>query len=934
MTARPDTTAPDRGDLQPNPLLRTKLYVPPARPGLLHRPRLLERLDEGLHLGRKLTLLSAPPGFGKTTLLSFWIYDLRFTTGDSTIQSRVAWVSLDEGDNDLARFLAYLVAALQTLDPNIGQGWLGALQSPQPPPVEALLTDLLNDLAALPAGGGTGRYLLVLDDYHVLRAPPIHRAVTFLLEHLPPQMHLVIASRSDPPLPLALLRGRGQLTELRSTDLRFTADEATAFLNEIMGLALAAEDIAALEARTEGWITGLQLAGLSLRGAEADHIPQFVQEFAGSHRFVLDYLAEEVLAQQPPDVQAFLLQTSILERLSGPLCDEVVGNQEIRKSKGAGSLTPRFPDSQAFLEHLEAANLFLVPLDEQRRWYRYHRLFADLLRARLSSAGEALGCAPAPELHRRASRWFEAHNLADEAIRHALAAGDTARAADLVEGQGLSLLMRGELATLLGWLAALPDGPVCARPWLGIYHAWALALSGQPDAAESRLQAAEAASPATPPDDRLGHIAAIRSYIAAQRGDIARAVELARLALDRLDADNLVVRCVVAFTLGGISLLQGDLPGARRAFAEAVDKGQAAGNLHLAVPALAQLARLQTEQGRLHQALATYQRALDLAGRLPVAAQATSGQGALDYEWNDLAAAERLLARSVELDEQWGNVDALCGDYAALARVYQAQGDPQRGRDLLDKAEQLVRDRGLHPEAAALLAAARIRLDLSAGRLGSAQLWLRERGLGADDEFTYVREGEYLALAHILLALGQVDDAARLLARLLAATERDGRLGRAVEVLALQALVHQAQGDAALALAALERALALAEPEGYVRTFVDLGEPLAKLLSAVSHQRSAVSGEYVARLLTAFPDSRFPSTRSLALPLVEPLSEREMEVLRLVAEGLTNQEIADELVIALSTVKSHTNSIYGKLGVKNRTQAVAAAHELGLEIRG
>ena len=546
--------------------------------------------------------------------------------------------------------------------------------------------------------------------------------------------------------------------------------------------------------------------------------------------------------------------------------------------------------------------------------------------------GEALGCLPPPELHRRASRWFEAHGLADEAIRHALDAGDADRAASLVEGQGLSLLLRGELSTLLRWLAALPNAPVCARPRLCIYHAWALTLSGQLDAAEPWLQAAEAAGETPLPAAMRGHAAAIRTYIAAQQGQVARATELARLALDLLAEDDLVVRSVVAFTLAGICLLRGDLPGAAQAFADAAQMGQAAGNLHLAVPATAHMAALEVQQGRLHQAFATYERALRLAGRLPVAAQAHSGLGELLYEWNDLAAAERHLTQSLELDERWGNVDALSGDYAALVRVYQAQGEPQRGHDLLARAEQLMRDRGLHPDAAAQIAAAQIRFDLSAGRLDTAQRWVRERGLGADDEISYVREGEYAALAHILLALGELDHARRLLARLLAAAERDGRLGSAIEILALQALVHQARGDTTPALAALERALTLAAPEGYVRTFVDLGKPLAELLAAVSGQRSAISGEYLARLLSAFPEPRLREPYLPDSPLAEPLSDRELEVLRLVAAGLTNQEIADELVIALSTVKSHTNSIYGKLGVKNRTQAIAAAQELGLDI--
>lgn len=904
-----------------DPLLATKLYIPQPRPRLVARSRLTARLDEALRLGRRLILVSAPAGFGKTTLLSTWL---------AGIKNRAAWLSLDEGDNDPARLLAYLVGALQSLEAGIGQDLLGALGSPQPPPMPALLTALLNELAAALSRDAPPT-LLVLDDFHALTAPPTHQILTFLLEHLPPGLCLVVASRSDPPLPLARLRGRGQLTELRVADLRFSADEAAAFLHEVFTLDLAGDDVAALTARTEGWITGLQLAALSLQQAGTERAPQFIQDFAGSNRFVLDYLLEEVLEQQPEPVQRFLLQTSILDRLSGPLCDRVLEIGDGSSHKGQFSQYPISNTqflSQKTLEQLEAANLFILPLDDERRWYRYHRLFADLLRARLDRFGPQLGCAPAGTLHRRASEWYEQNGLPDQAITHALAAHDLERAANLIEVNALPMLLRGELTALRRWLETLPDDVVRARPWLGVFHAWALTLSGRLEAAADRLQAAEAASPASPPDDRLGHVAAMRAYIAGQRGDGARCVEEAERALALLDADNLVVRSVVAFTLGGACLLRGDTAGAARAFAQASEMGQAAGNIHLAVPAAAHLADLEVQRGQLHRAFETYRRILDLAGPSPVAAQAHSGLGALLYEWNDLDAAERHLARSLELGKLWGNVEALSSDYAALAWLHHARGDAQRRDEALRGLEQLAHERSLHPRAADQVAAFQARLAVARGDLAAAERWLADSGLHADDDINPLNEQALLALAHVLLALGRADETARLLDRLLKAVERDGRPGSAVEILALRALAHQALAQPSRVMAALERALALAEPEGYVRTFVDLGDPLAELLAVAD-------GEYVARLLAAFPKShtplsRFPDTRFPASPLVEPLSDRELEVLRLVAAGLTNREIADELVIALSTVKSHTNSIYGKLGVKNRTQAVAQARGLGL----
>ena len=900
----------------PTPLLSTKLHIPRPRPGLVTRPRLLSRLDAALHLGHRLILVSAPAGSGKTTLLNSWL---------ATLDRPAVWLSLDASDSDPVRFLSYVIAAMQTVDPKIGEGLIGALQAPQPAPLEALLASLANQIGASPALHGA---IIVLDDYHVIQAQPVHQVLAFLLEHLPAPpdgMHLVVATRADPPVPVSRLRGRGMLTELRVADLRFTMDEAAAFLAGTMGLDITTEAIRELESRTEGWITGLQLAALSLQGRDRVQAARFVDAFAGSNRHVLDYLIEEVLSRQTEPVQKFLLETSILDRLTGPLCDTVTGS-------GGG---------QVMLESLEQRNVFILPIDDERRRFHYHRLFRDLLRARLNRWGPQFGCAPAPELHRRASMWFEDQGSLTEAIDHAMQAGETERAARLIEDHGLRMLTQGELTTLLAWLQPLPREMIDTRPWLAIYAAWALGLTGQVDEAEARLQAAEAASPGSSSDDRLGHIAAIRTFVAAQRGKMDDVVALAERALDVLDDGNLIVRSVVTFTVGGAHLLGGDWPAAAHAFSQAVEMGQAGGNIHLAVSAAAQLAMLEVAQGHLHRAFETCRQMLAMAADLPVAAQAYSGLGELSYEWNDLEAADAHLVRSVELGERWGNVEGLSGSYLWLARLRRVQGDRDGARAATERAERLV-EQGLHAGAKAAVTAWQAWCAVMEGDLTAGQRWVDASGLDATDQNLTMSEEEYLVLARLLLARGDLDTAAHLLERILAPAERLGRLGLSLRVRALQVLVLEAQGDRDLALAILEQALVAAEPEGYMRTFMDEGEPIRRLLAALANKLDlrapALSAPeahrlraYTQKLLDAFggPEESIP-TLPPQTGVAEPLSERELEVLRLVADGCTNREIAGQLFIALSTVKSHTNSIYGKLGVKNRTQAIAAARALGL----
>lgn len=973
------------------PLVATKLYVPPLRPKVVHRPHLIARLNAGLH--GKLTLISAPAGFGKTTLVSEWIHQKAEAGGrqgeggtaalhpSSFIPhpAKVAWLSLDEGDNDLARFLTYFVAALQTLGlgdsanagrtgvegmgANFGAAVLRLLQSPQPPSTDVLLTTLLNEITTI-----TDRFMLVLDDYHVLAAAPngaVDQALTFLLEHLPPQMHLVITTREDPSLPLARYRARGQMTEVRAADLRFTAAEAAGFLNQVMDLNLAAEDVAVLEARTEGWIAGLQLAALSLSGS-AD-VSQFVKAFAGNNRYIVDYLVEEVLQRQPERVRRFLRQTAILDRLCGPLCDAVTNQQ----------------DSLLLLDTLERGNLFVVPLDNQRQWFRYHHLFADVL------AAGALMEQPAqvPLLHQRASAWYAANGLFADAIRHALAAKDFVCAAGLIERAWPAMDGSFQTATWLGWARAIPDEVVRIRPVLRVTYAWAMLNGGELEAAEARLIAVEqwletgvdtglntgADGPArlqAPAMEMIvvdeaqfrtlpASIATARAYLAQSRGDLPVAVKYGQRALDLLPETDYLRRGPAAALLGLAQWASGDLEAAYRTLAAAMAGFQKVGNLHFATSVTSGLADIRTVQGRLHDAIRCYTQALQLAlaphpeGTRPLirgTANLYLGLSELYHEQGHLALANEYLLRTEELGDQAGLPDWRYRLCRAQARFQESQGDWAGALERLDAAERNFRSTPV--PAVRPLGALRARVWVAQGRLREAQRWVQEQGLAVDDELSFLREFDHITLAQVLLAeyaRNPVDhtirEALHLLVRLQQAAEAGGRLGSVIEIGVLQALAYQAQGNLAPALVMLERTLRLAEPENYVRIFVDKGLPMAQLLTKLKDERggpglSKVEGlkEYIHSLLAAFgkPDPlplstiSLPPAASSLPPLVEPLSPREVEVLQLIAQGLSNQEISEKLFLALSTVKGHNRLIFDKLQVQRRTEAVARARELGL----
>jgi LuxR family maltose regulon positive regulatory protein len=905
-------------------LLLPKLSVPPAHIHLIDRPRLTGQLSRAL--GRKLTLISAPAGFGKTSLLSQWVQQGNIPA---------IWVSLDEADNDLIRFWSYIISALQRAHPALGPAPLVLLHTPTPPAIETVLTALLNAVNTLPEP-----IMLILDDYHVIEAPAIHRSVAFLLDHLPAQMRLVIASRTDPPLPLARLRARNHLSELHAADLRFNADEAAGFLNQAMDLHLPKEAVAALEERTEGWIAGLHLAALSLQG-QSD-IPGFIAAFTGSHRYIFDYLADEVLDRQPEAVQTFLLHTSILARLCGPLCEAITSQ----------------PQAQALLEQLEQANLFLVPLDGERRWYRYHSLFADVLRDRLQRQQPELVAL----LHRRAAVWHEHNHFIPQAVTHALAADDLEYAAHLIEQAAEFMLKRGEGTTFVHWVEALPEALVRSRPRLAFYHAGALIVVGQSDMAEARLQAIErdlSAHQNEPPaiglherdQTILGEISAARAIVAAYEGDVAQTLAWAQQALAQLPEDELFGRSMLAASLGAAYWWSGDLDAADKAFSETRVISQAARNAHASVASLAGQGYIQASRGKLRRAAEIYRQAIQEATEpdgqlLPVASLAQSGLGELLYQQNDFDQAERLLLEGIALAKQWGDPRTLGYAHALLAHVRQAQGHSAGTHALMEQAQQLAEQHHV-TQLLTTLPASRAWLCLKQGDLDAAVRWADVWEPGWEARPRYPRDLEFagLMLARVRIAQGQFGKAVALLAQMLGAAEAEERHGGSIEALALQALAYHGLGKRAQALRALARGLALAAPEGYIRVFVDEGKPMAALLLQIADARQArqhldapgVPSAYLHRLLAALgyaPQAQPPSIsapQATAQPSsCDLLSERALEVLRLVAAGLSNQEIAREMVVAVSTIKWHLKQVYFRLDAHNRAQAIKRARELHL----
>ncbi|WP_214404086.1 LuxR C-terminal-related transcriptional regulator [Pseudonocardia lacus] len=894
-------------------LLESKLHVPRPPGGLVARPRLGEHLRHGT--GAALTLVSAPAGFGKTTLLAD-----RLATAPGGRRS-VAWLSLDRGDNDPATFWTYVVAALRTAPAateTLGAGALSLLEAPRPP-IEAVLTALLNDLHAL-----TDDVVLVLDDYHDIDAPEVHNGVAFLLEHLPPQVHVVIASRADPPFPLARMRARGRLVEIRATGLRFTPDEAAAYLNEVAGLGLAARDVAALEQRTEGWIAALQLAALSLQGR--DDVAGFIARFAGDDRYIVDYLVEEVLAHQPEPIRRFLLSTAVLDRLTGPLCDAVTGGD----------------DGTRMLVALERANLFLVPLDDRREWYRYHHLFADVLRARTASEQ------PEQVLrqHERASRWYEQHDLAEDAVGHALAAGGFARAARLMERAVPAIRRTRRDAVFLGWLKALPDDVVSRSPVLGVFHGWMLMVSGDLDGFEARLDDAERALAAVPAgsappwaDSEELHtlpatIAVYRASLAQARGDVAGTSEHARRALDLAGPTDHLARGGAAGFLGLAAWAEGDVSTALRTFDSAVSSLRAAGNLVDELSGTVVLADMWRAAGRPGTARGLCEGALQLAaarGTARATADLHVVLGEIDRDAGDLDGARRHLDTAAALGEPASTTEGRYRWFVAMGLLAATGGDPDGAVDLLAQAQQRYLP-GFLPDVRPI-PALRARVLIAQGRLAEAADWAAERGPTGDDDVRYLGEFDHLTVVRLLVAQYRVhpnsvriDRALRLLDRVHDAAEAAGRAGSLVEIRVLQALAHDARGQRQQARAALDRAFAGApEPEVCVRLFLDEGAPMTELLRDA--ERHGVAVEHVRQVLGLTsppePGRRSPSAAGL-------LTERELQVLRLLDSELTGPQIAREMYVSHNTLRTHTKHIFAKLDVTTRRAAVHRGRERGV----
>jgi LuxR family transcriptional regulator, maltose regulon positive regulatory protein len=877
------------------PLLAPKLRAPSSGTARLARARLHRQLEEALEGGCGLLLVVAPAGYGKSTLLGGWLRD----SG-----RKAAWLSLDEAENDPTRFWRYVVAALQQAEPAWGRGLLPLLDLSPPAAPETIAGVLVQEIEESPR---EQHLLLVLDDYHLIQAPAVHNSLLFLLTHLPADLRLVLLSRADPPLPLARLRVQAKLLELRAADLRFTLEEVSQLLNHLLGLGLPPAAIATLAERTEGWAAGLQLAALSLKGRPAGEIAAFLNEFGGTHQHVLAYLMEEVLARQPEQVQRFLLRTSILQRLYAPLCDHLAA----------------IAGSHQVLASLEYQGLFTVRLDNGGQWYRYHHLFAEMLRARL---GETHPEQPAL-LHRQASEWLAAQGHLEEAIHHALAAEAWDLAANLIEEAGERLWGQGGLATLLRWLEALPGDLVQARPRLSLLFGWILFLADQYEEAAMRWQVVEQIHEQSGTVDPLlrGVLAAMRGALAAMQQDAPRATVLSREALQHLPAEAATWRGVTTINLGLAHAARGEVVAAARAFGDAARLCQRNGNTYLTFAALWHLAEVQLLAGKLREAERAYEwieqvDEHDSAHPLALPGYAAIGQGGLAYERDDLDAAERHLTAGMGHLPPGAQPRVLL--YALVTRAWlrQARGQAEAARGFMEQAVALVERVGLREERAPL--AARLAwLALRQGRVWEAEAWASASGLSARDEPAFGHEVEHLVLARLLLARGQPGQARELLERLLAAASRDHRLARVIEILTLRALALSAEGRDVQAQSSLHRALDLAEPEGYMRSFLDAGAPLLALVHGLAESEV---GSYARRLLASAAE---PIS---SVPLLDPLTPRELAVLNLMARGLSNKQIADELIISLGTVKGHINHIRSKLPAHNRTEAVVRAQALHL----
>jgi ATP-dependent transcriptional regulator len=900
-----------------DPLIQTKLALPRPRLHLVSRPRLLNILTEGLR--RSLTLICAPAGYGKTTLLIDGIAGGVFENGTSC--SSIGWLSLDDGDNDPGKFLSYVIAALinKAIGSNSQAGAL--LGSFPPPPFQTILGVLINELAKQEEN-----ITFVLDDYQFISNPIIHQGMAFFLEHQPNNIHLVILTRSDPPLPLARMRARGQLTEIRARDLQFTMEETTQLLNQITALGLTEEDISRLLDRTEGWAAGLQMAALALTSQSDTAL--FVKSFSGSHRYILDFLVEEVLHNQSEEIQSFLIQTSILENLSGPLCDAVT---RLPSASPARS-------SQQILEYLERANLFLVPLDAERNWFRYHHLFADLLHARLEKQH--------PEdisaLHLRASEWYRCNHQTFEAVSHALSARDYDTACRLIDGLVEHLIAQNGIGSLLDWIHQLPPEIATTHPWLCIAQAWSALFTNDVERIEPLLQTAEQN---IHQDDQpilqdawRGHIACLRAFVADMHADTAGAIEMAHSALDVYQLENPAHRAFAKYLLGRAYFIQGSLPQALETLTESVNVSIRAEATNIVAPTLSLLSKLYRIQGRLRESDEMLQEGEAYIERCNPQRVTLSGlvyRGQADNlrERNELESAENLGRHALELCEPWVNPTSICNCYALLGRVYQAQGQLSKAEEMLHAANESIRGHTPFSEVVSDLTAAWVGFWLATDQLPRASQWAQKQQASArlKSTFSINDEQDEITHARVLIAEGQLDTGIQSLEYLASEAETGQRFGRLIEILNLQVLASQAHGNISQALKLLQKSLALAEPEGYLRIFLDEHEPMQNLLSSYLRSGSSQHKSYVQKLLSGFT-GKSPAivSRIQSTDIVEPLTSREREVLQLLAEGCSNRQIAETLVLSEGTVKFHVHHILEKLQARTRSQAIAIARKQNL----
>jgi LuxR family maltose regulon positive regulatory protein len=870
-------------------LLATKLYIPSLHPQIIQRQSILELMNAGLSIEKRLILLCAPAGYGKTTLVCEWLQEI----------AHACWISLEKGDNDPRRFFSYLVAALQTALPGIGSQAQTLLNAPQLPPLQAVLSSLLNDLAQ-----AQSKTVIVLDDYHSIHASQIHEGITFLLDHLPPEVHFVITTRSDPALPLHRYRSRGQLVEIRADDLRFTTDEIYAFIRDIAGISLSVSDIATLESRTEGWAAGLQMAALSLR--KKPNSSEFIQGLAGSNRYILDYLMEEVLKNQTPDVQHFLMETAILDRLCPSLCDALHQVHE-------GS-------SQQVLQYLEHENLFVIPLDDEGYWYRYHHLFQDLLLMRLKQTpSERI-----QTLHRSAANWYETNGWISEAVQHYIQGEDFERGADLVEQHTLQLFAQGKLDQLMGWIQKLPADFAARRPWLSIHQAWVMAFAGKNSEAESLIQNVIDVSAAKDPlpEERKKlwmEIHGIRALISITSGDIQKVLASGDLMEAETHPDHLFARSVILWSHGFAWRMQGKIDKSISAFREVLQIGKQINNLWTLSTSYADLGMVLRLSGKLQEAEATYREGLKVmeqsdAGGLGFVGRLESFLANVLYEKNELDEAMQLVNTSIAHNEMWSNPNHVAHAYWTKSRILFGR-NADSIEEALDKAETAAS----HPAVVSTLRtgvdALRVRFWLKEGRLNDAAQWMESHPLDRDASQQNMEAFEMLVLTHvrILLAHENIPAAWKLLEELEPSAGDERRNNTLIEILTLKSLAATSRAST---LTSLESALSLGIPQGYRRVFLDEGPKLKLLLESLQGCTKLVEQ------LTGSKEAQQKVDRLL--------TARELDILRGMAEGLSNKEIGQKLFISAGTVKAHSAAIYRKLDVANRTGAIARAKDLGL----